>query len=517
MESLLPQSPFRDCLDWLEEARSLLDLDQFSFLMVLLWNIWNRRNRWVHTNQLIPARLVSEYAQVVKGDFQHTNENVVDRVSCERSKKWRKPEPGQTKDPDCSVAATFLIETRAALSAHAGFTLQHVSREANRAAHMLAHSRFGLTDDFIFDYVKKMMVVNSFDLWQKDAFFSAAEEVQESADVMESAYRMWTKERRKGHKASDSAQLCRELQTALGTAKWQLEEFERAIKFCHGHHCDDYRASRHRQFIAAIEGQIHRVEAALKEAFIEEGKQPLRWVDLDEEECDDLAMFLSGTSPSLQPSKKNTLLVKRKNTDPNGNATCDWNMPEVKFFNDFGKDIECIIDIEEESSGKTDDVSSGHDRTNSSPRTWSSPNFGSLKIVIADEYKDRSQIRVEATPKEKGFKPFFHTQKCGELPQVKGAVNLFKQCFGCVVVLQRRLQSPVHLQFSCSLQLTLILMIAIFLMGELSLFGFRTFDFQFLLYCIQVESKWLQRAVDQTIGVGSISSEHENTFTGKRL
>ncbi|KAL4333660.1 hypothetical protein GQ457_07G041730 [Hibiscus cannabinus] len=324
-----------------------------------------------------------------------------------------------------------------------------------------------------------MMVVNSFDLWQKDAFFSAAEEVQESADVMESTYRMWTKVRRKGHKASDSAELCRELQTALGTAKWQLEEFERATRLCHGHHCDDYRASRHRQFIAAIEGQIHGVEAALKEAFIEEGKQPLRWVDLDEEECDDLAMFLSGTSPSLQPSKKNTLLVKRKNTDPNGNATCDWDMPEEKFFNDFGKDIECIIDIEdEESSGKTDDVCSGHDRTNSSRRTWSSPNFGSLKIVIADECEDRSQIRMEATPKEKGFKPFFHTQKCGELPQVKGAVNLFNQCFGCVGVLQRRLQSPVLLQFSCSLQLMLILMIAIFLMGELSLFGIRTFDFQ---------------------------------------
>lgn len=28
-----------------------------------------------------------------------------------------------------------------------------------------------------------MMVVNSFDLWQKDVFFSAAEEVQKSADM----------------------------------------------------------------------------------------------------------------------------------------------------------------------------------------------------------------------------------------------------------------------------------------------------------------------------------------------
>ena len=28
-----------------------------------------------------------------------------------------------------------------------------------------------------------MMVANSFDLWQKDAFFTAAEEVQQSADM----------------------------------------------------------------------------------------------------------------------------------------------------------------------------------------------------------------------------------------------------------------------------------------------------------------------------------------------
>ncbi|XP_039043094.1 uncharacterized protein LOC120182168 [Hibiscus syriacus] len=319
-----------------------------------------------------------------------------------------------------------------------------------------------------------MMVVNSFDLWQKDAFFSTAEEVQESADVMESAYRMWTKERRNGKNASRSADLCRELQTALGTAKWQLEEFERAIRLSHGHHCDDSRASRHRQFIAAIESQIHRVEAALKEAFIEEGKHPLRWVDLDEEECDDLAMFLSGSSPSLQPSKTNTLLLKKKDTDPNVDASCDGNMPGVEFSNDFGKDVECVIDVDDgESSGKTDDVSSGLDRTNSTQRTWSSSNFGTLKIVIADEYEDRSQIRsgMEATPKEKGSKPFFLKRRCGELPQVKGALNLFSQCFGCVGALQRQLQSPVQLQFSCSLQLTLILLIAIFLIVPFVLYS----------------------------------------------
>ncbi|MBA0622086.1 hypothetical protein Godav_007654 [Gossypium davidsonii] len=262
-----------------------------------------------------------------------------------------------------------------------------------------------------------MMVVNSFDLWQKDAFFSAAEEVQESADVMESVYRMWIKEMREGQKSSDTAELCRGLQTALGTAKWQLEEFERAIRLSRGHGCDDNRASRHKQFVAAIESQICRVEAALKDAIIEEGKQPLRWVDLDKQECDDLAMFLSGTSPSLQQSMENTLLVnshRRKDTNPNINATCYRDMSEVKSLNDFGKDVECLIDVEDEqSSGKTDDVSSEQDRTTGT-RTWSTPNFGSLKIVIADEYADRNQMRsgMEATPKEKGSKPFFSKQRC---------------------------------------------------------------------------------------------------------
>ncbi|MBA0690150.1 hypothetical protein Goari_007845, partial [Gossypium aridum] len=283
---------------------------------------------------------------------------------------------------------------------------------------------------------------------------------------MESVYRMWIKEMREGQKSSDTAELCRGLQAALGTAKWQLEEFERAIRLSRGHGCDDNRASRHKQFVAAIESQICRVEAALKDAIIEEGKQPLRWVDLDKQECDDLAMFLSGTSPSLQQSMENTLLVnshRRKDTNPNVNATCNKNMPEVKSLNDFGKDVECLIDVEDEqSSGKTDDVSSGQDRTTSTRRTWSTPNFGSLKIVIADEYTERNQMRsgMEATPKEKGSKPFFSKQRCGELTQAKCVFSLFNQ---------------------------------------------------YPLYCIQVESNWLLCPVDHTTGK-PISLRYSNIF-----
>ncbi|KAK8680931.1 hypothetical protein V6N13_109868 [Hibiscus sabdariffa] len=97
MVNLLPQGPFRDCMERLDASQTLLASEQFSFLIVLLWNIWNRRNRWIHTNQLIPARLVSEYAQLVHGDFQKSNENVVNRVTCARGKKWMKPEQGQVK------------------------------------------------------------------------------------------------------------------------------------------------------------------------------------------------------------------------------------------------------------------------------------------------------------------------------------------------------------------------------------------------------------------------------------
>lgn len=39
---------------------------------------------------------------------------------------------------------------------------------------------------------------------------------------MESAYRAWLRERRERSNTVDLNELCRELQTALGTAKWQV-------------------------------------------------------------------------------------------------------------------------------------------------------------------------------------------------------------------------------------------------------------------------------------------------------
>ncbi|CAA7393562.1 unnamed protein product [Spirodela intermedia] len=152
-----------------------------------------------------------------------------------------------------------------------------------------------------------MTSTSTFDRWEKDPFFAVAEEVQESADRMESIYRRWMHEK-KGHpklegeeEASGEPELRRELHAALGTAKWQLEEFDRASR-SNGpaNETDDDSRKRHSQFVAAIGNQILAVEGALKDLEIEGGRTPLVWVRLDEGERDELAMFLSGPQSSIE-------------------------------------------------------------------------------------------------------------------------------------------------------------------------------------------------------------------------
>ncbi|KAF9621688.1 hypothetical protein IFM89_026581 [Coptis chinensis] len=135
----------------------------------------------------------------------------------------------------------------------------------------------------------------NFDRWEKDPFFSAAEEVQESADRMESTYRTWIHEKKLASTNCDLNEIRRDLQTALGTAKWQLEEFERAVKSSYVDSLAEDARTRHCQFIDAIGSQIATAENSLKETSGEEGKTTsLPWVRLDQGERDELAVFLSG-------------------------------------------------------------------------------------------------------------------------------------------------------------------------------------------------------------------------------
>ncbi|XP_010271903.1 PREDICTED: uncharacterized protein LOC104607844 isoform X2 [Nelumbo nucifera] len=132
-------------------------------------------------------------------------------------------------------------------------------------------------------------MASSFDQWEKDPFFSAAEEVQESAD------RIWIHERNEASLMCDFDELRRDLHAALGTAKWQLEEFERAVESSYVGRSAENARTRHRQFIVAIESKIEVVENSLKELVLAEGKLSLPWVSLDDGERDELALFLSSS------------------------------------------------------------------------------------------------------------------------------------------------------------------------------------------------------------------------------
>ncbi|XP_028775374.1 uncharacterized protein LOC114732244 [Neltuma alba] len=336
-----------------------------------------------------------------------------------------------------------------------------------------------------------MMWPNSFDLWQKDAFFSAAEEVQESADRMESTYRAWLRERRGRSIPKYLDELCRELQTALGTAKWQLEEFEKAVKLSYRHLDDEHATMRHRQFISAIQNQISHVEAALRESFVEEGRQPFRWVNLDEEDRDDFAAFLSGTSQNMQvakdecveltPSMKNTLQEKQSNKRDkvfDVNASCNGNIfsgkKSTKDAISINKDVKFVIEIKtDEASGTSDDMVSQADRTTNIRKPCSSPKLGELKIMIADEDEHRNKLMhtTDGNSKEKGFKPGFWKHKFEEYPQAVRAVHTFNQFLGRIGCFQGQFNSSVQLRSRCSVSITLALMLIMFLIVPFVLYS----------------------------------------------
>jgi hypothetical protein len=97
----------------------------------------------------------------------------------------------------------------------------------------------------------------------------------------------------------------------------------------------------------------------------------------------------------------------------------------------FNKDREYAIEIKpEDISRNSDDVVSQTDVTTSTRKTWSPPpNYAALRIVVSDEDEQRNKPSrtVDATPKEKGFKPLFWKQKFEEYPQAMRTVHMFNQ------------------------------------------------------------------------------------------
>ncbi|KAL7170495.1 hypothetical protein ACSBR2_035381 [Camellia fascicularis] len=151
-------------------------------------------------------------------------------------------------------------------------------------------------------------MASSFRQWESDPLFSAAEVVQDSADRMESLFRLLLHEQSLVQEDHPDAKLLksivyhqRDLATTLETAKWQLEDFEREVNLSatlDKSHTRENVISRHRQFIGAISEQILNVEKSLVDTPVGDLLKSTKWVNLDEQ--DRLALFLSGENPKEQ-------------------------------------------------------------------------------------------------------------------------------------------------------------------------------------------------------------------------
>ncbi|OIS96268.1 PREDICTED: syntaxin-61-like [Nicotiana attenuata] len=206
-----------------------------------------------------------------------------------------------------------------------------------------------------------------FDRWEKDPFFSAAEEVQESADRMESTYRTWIHALKDTSGRWNSDELCRDLRTTLGTAKWQLEEFERAVSSSYDNASTDDAKERHHEFVIAIDNQIKKVEKSLNESATSQGNQ---WVRLDERELNELAAFLSGPPASSSFAEKNFVKVHEAEQKP-----ALWEEDRKQGMPEYSKSSSHLVD----AGHIEDEKFSGHRKTASA-----CADVGAWKITVAD-------------------------------------------------------------------------------------------------------------------------------------
>lgn len=137
----------------------------------------------------------------------------------------------------------------------------------------------------------------SFRQWESDPLFSAAEVVQDSADRMDSLFHIFLHEQTLAQGSPTDQNLAvsinhhrRDLTTAIGTTKWQLEDFERAV----GSNMREDVVTSHKQFIRAIEEQIFQVERSLENFSVGTSDSGSHWMNLNEKDRDGLASFLSG-------------------------------------------------------------------------------------------------------------------------------------------------------------------------------------------------------------------------------
>ncbi|MED6132242.1 hypothetical protein PIB30_017318 [Stylosanthes scabra] len=145
-------------------------------------------------------------------------------------------------------------------------------------------------------------MASSFQPPENDPFFTAAEQLQESADRMKSAYMTWYHAMKAERIPWNSEELFHDVKLSHQRAKWQLTIFQKALTTSR---------YRYQDFISAIADNITKVENSLNKCFQPGTNKLLRWVrpdelGLHEGEGNELALFVSGV-PQAEPTSQDAL------------------------------------------------------------------------------------------------------------------------------------------------------------------------------------------------------------------
>ncbi|XP_027369187.1 uncharacterized protein LOC113875002 isoform X2 [Abrus precatorius] len=199
---------------------------------------------------------------------------------------------------------------------------------------------------------------------------------------MESTYRIWVHATKDASSMWNSDELCRDLHTAFGTAKWQLEEFERAVRSSYSKSSSEEARNRHRNFITAIDDKIMKVEHLLNESMPPNSKASLPWLRLDEGEQNELALFLSG-----MPAATTT-----NNSWSNSRDIESPQLSDQVSARNYSKNF----DVSSRWGESEEEISHGHRRVASA-----SADISSWKISVSDDAQQWSSSSGSSGPMHK--------------------------------------------------------------------------------------------------------------------
>ncbi|XP_061354266.1 uncharacterized protein LOC133298895 [Gastrolobium bilobum] len=286
-------------------------------------------------------------------------------------------------------------------------------------------------------------MASSFDRWEKDPFFGAAEEVQESADRMESTYRTLIHAKKDASSPWNCDEIRRDLHTSLGTTKWQLDEFVRAVRSSYSKSSSEDARNRHQEFIVAIGDKITKVEQLLQESVHSDSKASLPWVRLDEGERNELAMFLSGL-PAAAGAEEKSHGHRRA-----ASADADISSWQIAVSDDVQQSSSS-----NDSSGQMHKVASlsGFLSSMGSVSKLKWPKNGYRKLKVVNHHQETDNTLLPSTALNGGINAFHERSKsclasCDECYD--------KELHGWYGAIQRQLQrSQYQMQYNRHVQIT---------------------------------------------------------------